>query len=299
MWNTYNVANPGGGSYITMVASNSPDVDAVMWATATYSPAATPNFVLKIKALIPLSATIGANPELSATQAYTIFFADSTSRVIPATNGVVGQEYGVDWASFTGLAILCGGVADIYSFYTSTPGEFGYSWPKCNGPGSRSGEEGCFNWAKMIRGNIHYLIVAVEDARYVRVTICANGVSPCQAVQGYDYFLESPLTDLTGPVYFGIAARNNELSGTSYFNIYSIDFYTPTVSCPSNCNGRGFCMNDGSCICHSGYSGANCGSFSCSPSCSNGGTCTDAKKCQCPPGFGGSSCTNGKSHRYF
>ena len=266
-----------------------------MWAQSAYSPVTIPNFVMKLT--VETTSLVFPNPPANrdelATQGYTIVFADSSSRVIPAVNGVIGEEFGVNWASFTGLAIF-GGVANLYSYFTSTVNQYGSTWPECNGPGSRSGQSGCFGWEDMFPGKKHYLIVAVEDARYVRITVCADGVSPCRVSQGYDYFLETPLTDLTGPIYFGVAGRTNGKSGVSYTDIYAVDFYTPTVTCSNNCNGRGFYMDDGSCICHSGFSGVDCAVITCTPTCMNGGTCIAPDICQCAPGFAGTDCTISK-----
>ena len=294
-WDIYNAFSTTGVSCINLVPSSSANLDAVMWAQSAYSPVTIPNFVMKLT--VETTSLVFPNPPANrdelATQGYTIVFADSSSRVIPAVNGVIGEEFGVDWASFTGLAIF-GGVGNLYSYFSSTVNQYGSTWPECNGPGSRSGQSGCFGWEDMFPGKKHYLIVAVEDARYVRITVCADGVSPCRVSQGYDYFLETPLTDLTGPIYFGVAGRTNGKSGVSYTDIYAVDFYTPTVTCSNNCNGRGFCMDDGSCICHSGFSGVDCAVITCTPTCMNGGTCIAPDICQCAPGFAGTDCTISK-----
>ena len=294
MWDFYNAIDTSGASYITLVTDNDPSKDAVMWASSAYSPATTPNFVMKLTVTSAATTHFFSQADLRFSLGYAVFFVDSNSRVIPVSNGVDGEEYGVDWSSFTGLAIF-GGVANVYSYYSATPGQYSSIWPECNSAGSRSGDNVCFSWDDMLPGNKHYLIVAVEDARYVRITICADGISPCRVSHAYDYMLESPLTDLTGPIYLGIASRTSPRTGESFTHIHAVDFYSPTVSCSNNCHGRGFCLGDGSCICHSGFSGVDCATIDCSPACSNGGICIAPDTCQCPVGYGGATCTISKS----
>ena len=284
MWTIYN-AYSTGGSYIALVGSYDTNKDAAMWANAAYLPASVPNFALKV------TAATSYNDENAF--GYVIFFVDSTSRVIPATNAVPGQQFGVDWSAFQGLAIFSG-VKDIYSHFQSSPTSYGPIWPSCRADGSLPGNYSCGAWSNDLPGSQHYLLIAVDDARYVRITLCINGDYPCYAVRSYQYVLTTPLTDLTGPVYFGIASHSSDVSSYTYSYIYAVDFYAPTASCPNNCYGHGFCLSNSTCACHPGFQGVDCIGPTCEQTCLNGGSCVAPDTCLCADGFAGYNCSDGK-----
>ena len=256
--------------------------DAVMWLTAPYDPLLNPNFAIRI------TASVGNNEQCN--YGYAIFFADTSSRVIPPTNGASGEQFGVDWGQFSGMAIF-GGTKSLYRYFTIEPTS-SYKNPGCSSTGSLAGLK-CGAWKDAIPGKVHSLIVAIEDTRYLRVTVCTNGQTPCVAAHSFDYILPTPLVNLTGPVYFGIAGRTVENTGNTYVRVKKVDFYTPTVTCPDNCHGQGYCMADSSCKCHTGFAGSTCETPVCDPACTNGGTCVAPNRCMCVSGYGGADCSEG------
>ena len=286
-WNVYNAYSTTDPEKMNLIESNYAGKDAVMWSTSTLSMATTlcSNFVIKLRAKC-------WNNDMYS-KGYTIFLVDGGSRVIPAANRVAGKEFGVQWSAFNGLVVF-GGVKNIYSYYShalTNPG----SIPSCNHLDADTGDYKCGSWGS-VAGNIHDLIVAIDNARYMRVTVCVVGTNPCVPVHSYNYLMPTPLTNLTGPLYFGIASRSDGVvtsAGSTIYStyIYAVDFYKPALFCPNDCSGQGFCLPGFVCSCHYGYTGALCATAICNPPCANGGTCYVANTCMCPSGYGGNDCS--------
>ena len=279
-WNIYNAYSKTDPAKMNLIERYYDGRDAAMWSTSTLSMATTSNFVIKLRAKC-------YDNELYS-KGYTIFLVDGGSRVIPAANRVTGKEFGVQWSSFNGLVVF-GGIKNIYSYYShslATPGTI----PACTHIDSDTGDYNCGSWSS-VAGNVHELIVAIDNARYMRVTVCVVGTNPCVPVHSYNYLIPTPLTNLTGPLYFGVASRSDDASTIYSTYVYAVDFYTPAISCPSDCNGQGFCLPGSICSCHYGYTGATCATAICNPPCANGGTCYVANTCICPSGYGGTDCS--------
>ena len=68
------------------------------------------------------------------------------------------------------------------------------------------------------------------------------------------------------------------------FHMFSAVFLV--IRCPNSCFHNGVCFG-ASCVCHRGWTGADCSQFHCNDihNCSGNGQCVGPNVCKCLPGF--------------
>ncbi|XP_062816818.1 tenascin isoform X5 [Anolis carolinensis] len=111
---------------------------------------------------------------------------------------------------------------------------------------------------------------------------CTSGVGCCPNVQTAEGLLDAK------PYCSGRGNYSNDICGC----VCEAGWKGPNCSepeCPSNCNGRGLCVN-GKCVCDEGYTGEDCGQRTCPGDCNDQGKCVDGR-CVCFDSYGGEDCS--------
>lgn len=79
-------------------------------------------------------------------------------------------------------------------------------------------------------------------------------------------------------------------SGFAAYTFTELVCENDTVTCEPDCV-NGLCVEEGVCVCNTGWSGGACDTPVCSPSCMNGGVCEPGNTCNCDnTGYTGSRC---------
>ncbi len=150
----------------------------------------------------------------------------------------------------------------------------------------------------------------------LETTFCAGGCGGNGPAQWTRYSLSLPATyQNNAAVRIGFHWMNNG-NGTLVFPSIAVNNISLTYTCPAGtagstcqysdavtCNAHGVAQANGSCVCSTGFSGANCNACAAdyygypactyclaSATCASHGTCSATGTCTCSAGYAGSGC---------